>query len=91
MAIVEALMHRQNLTPEEDELFDLLVTLIEKFEEEYYPLGQSSTPHSILLFLMEQQDIRQSDLVEVIGSGEIVSEAIIDKREISKSEAKALG
>ncbi|BDA75414.1 hypothetical protein CAL7716_095800 [Calothrix sp. PCC 7716] len=32
LAIVEELMHRQNLTIEEDELLDLLVTLIEKFE-----------------------------------------------------------
>ncbi|BDA75413.1 hypothetical protein CAL7716_095790 [Calothrix sp. PCC 7716] len=41
--------------------------------------------------LMEQQDIKPSDLVGVIGSEELVSEVIIDKREISKSEAKALG
>lgn len=40
---------------------------------------------------MEQQDIKPSDLVGVIGSEELVSEVIIDKREISKSEAKALG
>lgn len=40
---------------------------------------------------MEQQDVKQSDLIEVIGSEELVSEVVIDKREISKAEAKALG
>lgn len=91
LAVVEELMHRRNLTPEEDELFDLLVTLIEKFEQEYYAPGQSSTPHSMLLFLMEQKDIKESDLVGVIGSNETVSEIVNGKREISKAEAKALG
>ncbi|BAZ17581.1 hypothetical protein NIES4071_94610 [Calothrix sp. NIES-4071] len=90
LAIVEELMHRHDLTPEEDELFDLLITLIEKFEQEYYAPGQSSTPHYMLLFLMEQKDIKQSDLVGVIGSLEIVSEVVNGKREISKAEAKAL-
>ena len=36
LAIVEQLMHRDNLTPEEDELDELLITLIEKFEQDYY-------------------------------------------------------
>lgn len=80
MAIVEELMHQQNLTPEEDELLDLLVILIEKFEQEYYAIGKTSTPHSMLLFLMEQQNIKQSDLVGVIGSEKIVSEVIISKQ-----------
>lgn len=91
LAIVEELMHRQNLTPEEDELLDLLVILIERFEQEYYAIGQTSTPHSMLLFLMDQQDIKQSDLVGVIGSEKIVSEVILGKQEISKAQAKTLG
>lgn len=36
LAIVEELMHRQNRSLEENELYDLLITLIEKFEQEYY-------------------------------------------------------
>ena len=36
LAIVEELMHRPNRTLEENELYELLVTLIEKFEQEYY-------------------------------------------------------
>lgn len=91
LAIVEELMHRPNRTPEENELYELLITLIEKFEQEYYSPSQETRPHSLLLFLMEQRDIKQSDLVGVIGSKGVVSEVVNGKREISKAQAKALG
>lgn len=91
LAIVEELMHRPNRTPEENELYDLLITLIEKFEQEYYSPGSASTPHSMLLFLMEQKEVKQSDLVGVIGDEDIVSEIVNGKQEISKAQAKALG
>ena len=91
LAIVEELMHRPNRTPEENELYELLISLIEKFEQEYYSPFQETTPHSLLLFLMEQRDIKQIDLVGVIGSKGVVSEVVNGKREISKAQAKALG
>ncbi len=91
LAVVEELMHRQNRSPEENELYDLLITLIEKFEQEFYAPGEMSTPHSMLLFLMEQQDIKQEDLVGVIGTQEVVAEVIEGKREITQEQAKAIG
>ena len=90
LAIVEELMHRNNRTLEENELYELLITLIEKFEQEYYIPIQPTTPHSLLLFLMEQKGVKQSDLVGIIGSKGVVSEVVNGKREISKSQAKAL-
>ncbi|MBW4669843.1 MAG: transcriptional regulator [Cyanomargarita calcarea GSE-NOS-MK-12-04C] len=91
LAIVEKLMHQPNRSLEEDELYALLITIIEKFEQEYYSPGDDSTPRSMLLFLMEQRGIKQSNLVGVIGSKGIVSEVVNGKREISKAQAKALG
>lgn len=91
LAIVEELMHRQNRSLEENELYDLLITLIEKFEQEYYSPGKASTPHSMLLFLMEQQNIQQSALVDIIGSNDIVSQIVDGKQEITKEQARALG
>lgn len=91
LAVVEELMHRHNRSPEENELYDLLITLIEKFEQEFYAPGEASTPHSMLLFLMEQQDIKQEDLVGIIGSQEVVAEVIEGKREITQEQAKAIG
>ncbi len=40
---------------------------------------------------MEQNDLRQADLVEVFGSRGRTSEAVNGKRTISKTQAKALG
>ena len=90
IALALELEHRQNRTPEEDTLLELLVTLIEKFEEEHYQLN-ASTPHSLLQHLMEARDLKQSDLVGILGSSGVVSEVINGKRDISKAQAKALG
>ncbi len=50
----------------------------------------NSTPRDMLLFLMEQQDLKQADLLEVLGSKGIVSEVVNGKRAISKTHAKRL-
>lgn len=65
IALAQELEHRER-TPEEDAVLELLVSLIEKFEDEHYQL-QGSTPQSILLHLMEARNLRQEDLVNVIG------------------------
>jgi HTH-type transcriptional regulator / antitoxin HigA len=77
-------------TPEEDQLFELVARLIEDFEEEHYPIPDAS-PHRILRFLMEQNDLRQSDLLSIFGSRGYVSDVAPGKRAISKTHAKALG
>jgi HTH-type transcriptional regulator / antitoxin HigA len=86
-ALTEALEHRKR-TPEEDLFLELLIMLIEKFEDEHYQIG-AATPQSILLHLMER-GTKQEDLVEIIGSIEIVSEVVNGKRNISNSQAKAI-
>lgn len=91
LIVVEELMHRRDRTPEEDELYELLIALIEKFEQESYAPGDTATPHSILLFLMEQRELQPADLVGVIGSEKAVYELINRKRDISKELAVILG
>lgn len=90
LALVEELMHRPNRSPEENELYELLIALIEKFEREFYSPGEASTPHSMLLFLIEQQGIKQEDLVGVLGSEAVVAEVIKGKREMTQEQAKAM-
>lgn len=86
---VEKLMGCKERTPEQNALLDLLVILIEKFEDERYQL-HGATPQSILQHLMEARSIKQEDLVGVIGSRGVVSEVVNNKRSISKAQAKAL-
>ena len=90
ISIAEELAHKANRTSEESALYQLLITLIEKYENDTYPMGET-TPLSMLLHLMEARGLKQADLIDVIGSSGVVSEVINGKREISKAQAKALG
>jgi len=91
LKIVEQMMDKgaESFSPEEDKLFDLLVTLIEEFEEQAYPLNNAA-PQEVLLHLMDAQNLKQADLLEVFGSKGIASEVVNGKRAISKTHAKKL-
>lgn len=91
LAIVEALIHRPNRSLEENELFALLITLIEKFEQDHYLPGAASTPRSRLLFLMDQRQLKPADLVSLLGSEDALTAVINGDREISTFQARALG
>ncbi len=90
LTVVEQLIFKKNRTPEEKALHKLLVTLIEAYETQNYPMDQSA-PHEILQHILESSGTRQADLVGVIGSSGVVSEVVNGKRSISKAQAKALG
>jgi HTH-type transcriptional regulator/antitoxin HigA len=90
LVVVEKLMNHKDRTPEQDAILDLLVVLIEKFESEHYQLN-AATPQSILLYLMEERNMTQSELADLIGSKGVASEILSGKRGISKRLAKKLG
>ncbi|MEC4818964.1 MAG: hypothetical protein SAK29_37670 [Scytonema sp. PMC 1069.18] len=90
LAIVEDLMHRER-TPEEDELYQLLITLIEKFEQEYYQPIQQSNSLSTLLFLLEESDKSRDDLIAVLESEDIVKNIFNGQEKINAEQARKLG
>jgi HTH-type transcriptional regulator / antitoxin HigA len=90
IAIIEELSHRQNRIPEEDALLELRVTLVEKFEDEQYPMPVLS-PLEMLQHLLEARGLIQEDLVGIIGSRDVVSEVMNGKRKISNAQASTLG
>ncbi|MBW4511943.1 MAG: helix-turn-helix domain-containing protein [Scytonematopsis contorta HA4267-MV1] len=89
LADVEQLIGNKNRSPEQTALLQILVRLIEEYESQNHPMGESS-PHLILQHLMDAREIKQSDLVGIIGSKGVVSEIFNGKRSISKAQAKAL-
>lgn len=89
IALALTLEHRSNRTPEEEMLLQLLVTLIEQFEETHYPILQG-TPNSMLVHLMDARDITTEALAEVIGSLEVALQIVNGDRTINKTQAKAL-
>lgn len=80
----------ENLTDEQAEVLQLLVTLIEQYENKVYQM-KAVTPLDILHELMSVRQLKQKDIVEIFGSKGITSEVINGKRSISKNQAKALG
>src|SRR5438093_6513355 len=92
VAMSDRLMSKgeNNLTPEEDRLFELLVSLVEVYEEKTYPMGKLATPVDSLRTLMEERDLKQKDLADIFGGQPIVSDILNGKREINARPAQAL-
>jgi HTH-type transcriptional regulator / antitoxin HigA len=80
----------EDLTPAQEQLLKLLVSLIENFEDQHYQLTPA-TPLEILTELVVEKGLKQKDLLPVFGSQGITSEVLSGKRSISKAHAKALG
>ena len=90
LAEVEKLMDEgERRTAEEDTALDLMVRLIKDYEEERHPLADPS-PHEMLVYLMEQRNLKQADLLPIFKSRGYVSDVINAKRGISKVHAKQL-
>ena len=77
------------LTPEEEDLAELMTLLVRQFEESRYPLGHAE-PLEALRILMEDRGLRQRDLIPVFGSSSVVSDVLNGKRSISKAHARKL-
>jgi HTH-type transcriptional regulator/antitoxin HigA len=80
---------RENPSPEEKELAELLTVLIDEYEERRYPIRKAS-PQQTLQHLMEARNLTQKDLWKTFGSKGITSEVFHGKRSISKAQAKKL-
>ena len=77
------------LTPEEENLAELMTLLVRQFEESRYPLGHAE-PLEALRVLMEERGLRQRDLIPLFGSSSVVSDVLNGKRSISKAHARKL-
>jgi len=91
LAIVEKLMYRSDRSPEEDELYELLITLVEKFEQEYYQPNSTTNPTSMLLFLLEQRGLTTQDLIKLLGSEAIVEDLINGVQNAYQQQSMILG
>ena len=82
------IFHAPQNSPEGDEA-ELLMLLIEKYEEDYYPI-ESPDPVEAIKFRMEQLGLDQKDLAEVIGYKSRVSEILNRKRKLSLNMIRSL-
>jgi len=77
------------LDSEESSEIEVLGTLIEKYEAEHYPVAWPS-PVEAIRFRMDQEGLRNKDLVPYIGSPSKVSEVLNGKRPLSLTMIRKL-
>jgi HTH-type transcriptional regulator/antitoxin HigA len=75
-------------SPEGDEA-DLLGILIEKYEDEHYPI-EAPDPIDAIKFRMEQMNMDNKDLAKIIGYKSRVSEIFNRKRKLTLKMIKNL-
>ena len=85
---IEELWGTQSGTPEGDEL-DVLMLLVEKYEEENYAMP-APDPVEAIKFLMEQSGLSRRDLEPYIGASGRVSEILNKKRKLTLSMIRRL-
>ncbi|CAM4033409.1 type II toxin-antitoxin system HigA family antitoxin [Flavobacterium antarcticum] len=78
---LEVIFHAEVDTPDGDEA-EVLSILIEKYEDEHYPIGMPD-PIQAIKFRMEQMGMKQKDLAEAVGFTSRVSEILNGKRKLT--------
>ena len=84
LSVLDKLASKDDPTSEEEKYAEVLMTLIEAYEEEHHSIPDAS-PVEVLRTLMDANDLRQKDLVPIFGSESIVSEILHKKRELNKA------
>src|SRR5271154_3289811 len=84
LAVLDKLASKENPTSDEEKYAEVLMTLIEAYEEEHHGIPEAS-PLNVLRALMDANNLRQKDLISIFGSESIVSEILNKKRELNKS------
>jgi len=87
--VLDKLASKDHPTSEEEKYAEVLMTLIEAYEEERYSIPDAS-PLEVLRALMGAHDLRQKDLVLIFGSESIVSEVLHKKRCLNKTHIQKL-
>ena len=85
---LDAVFQAKAGTPAADEM-EILVTLIEAYENKHYPIGPPD-PIEAIKFRMEQQGLTPRDLEAYIGPSGRVSEVLNGKRPLSLRMVKRL-
>jgi HTH-type transcriptional regulator/antitoxin HigA len=84
LARIETLWGAADNTPEGDEL-DILLTLVEAYEQKHYPMPPSD-PINAILFSMDRLQLNRKDLEPFIGTKGRISEILNRRRPLTLSQ-----
>jgi HTH-type transcriptional regulator / antitoxin HigA len=86
---LESLTSKERPSDAEKKLVELLSLLIDDFEAKHYSLPKAG-PIDVIRHLMEENHLRQKDLVDVFGTESIVSDILNGKRDLTKEHIRKL-
>ena len=89
LAVAERLTFKQEQTPEESALYDLVTMLVETYESQHYPVDRSS-PVEVLEHIIESSGVDRSELVGMFGSDESLDRVLAGRDLINSTQAQAL-
>jgi len=89
LSVLDKLASKENPTDEQEKYAEVLMALIEAYEEEHHSVPDAS-PVDVLRTLMDANDLRQKDLASIFGSESIVSEVLHRKRGLNKAHIEKL-
>jgi HTH-type transcriptional regulator / antitoxin HigA len=87
--VIDSLLDRPQLTPDERDYLDVLGTLVYEYEEKHYPIPDISGVE-LLKVLMSELNLRQKDLVPVFKTESIVSEVLNGQRKLTANHIQKL-
>jgi len=79
----------ENPSPSEEEAIELLTLLVERYEEEHYPVP-ASDPVSVVRFLIEHGNLTQRSLIPEFGSESAVSMFLSGQRKLTLEQVQRL-
>jgi HTH-type transcriptional regulator / antitoxin HigA len=89
LSVLDKLASKDSPTSDEEKYAEVLLTLIEAYEEEHHSVPDAS-PVEVLRALIDANNLRQKDLVPIFGSESIVSEVLHKKRRLNKTHIEKL-
>lgn len=89
LSVLDKLAQKVKPTSQEEQYAELLITLIEAYDEEHHSVPDAS-PVDVLRTLMEANSLRQKDLASMFGSESIVSEVLSGKRDLNRGQIAKL-
>jgi len=84
-----ALTAKPDPTPEEEAAIELMTLLVERYEQERYPIP-AAEPADVLRFLLEHSGLSQRDIALELGSESTVSLVLSGKRPLNRNHIARL-
>jgi HTH-type transcriptional regulator/antitoxin HigA len=89
LAVLDRLATKERPSSDEEKYAEVLITLIEAYEEEHHAIPEAS-PVEVLRGLIDANGMRQKDLAPILGTESIVSDILRGKRELNKGQIEKL-